>query len=244
MTGTIMVVSMRWSSMVESTRPGSNRGIDTDVAPLAGMPRTPATTAAWNMGAWNRKRREAGSPICDAHVVQVQDLGPLVEERALGKPGGASGVHQDHRVVLFGVSPRDGLGGGDQLLVADRGAAVGHAVAGDAPDDHDGVDLGPFVPGPVEQRREHRIREHHPGVGVGQDVRQLGGAEPDVQRRDDRRRRTAPRGTARGIRAHSWRARRSGPGAPRPVVRPTHGPGVGHDRCGWRRSLRTGPPPP
>ena len=61
-------------------------------------------------------------------VVEVQHLGALVEQHALGDAGGATGVHQHRRIGLVRLVGRDRLAGGDQVLVAH---VVGHVTIAD-----------------------------------------------------------------------------------------------------------------
>ena len=58
-----------------------------------------------------------------ADVVQVEHLGPLVEQHALGQAGRAARVHEDDGIVLVGLVGHDRLAGGDEVLVAPRRAA-------------------------------------------------------------------------------------------------------------------------
>ena len=65
---------------------------------------------------------------CEADVVEVQHLGPLIQQHALGSSGGASRVHHHDRVRFVGFRWDDRLAGIDQVLVAHvvRQVAVAH----------------------------------------------------------------------------------------------------------------------
>ena len=52
--GTIIVQSTAWVSIASITCAGSNSGTNTEVPPIAGMPRIPPIEAAWNIGVWCR----------------------------------------------------------------------------------------------------------------------------------------------------------------------------------------------
>ena len=60
-----------------------------------------------------------------ADVVEVQQLGALVEQHPLGQACRAAGVHEHGRVVLVGLGRRDGAAGRDEVLVAHVVGCVG-----------------------------------------------------------------------------------------------------------------------
>ena len=141
--GTITVIVTWCCSMASRTDLGSNIGTNVDVPPLAGMPRMPPIDAAWNIGVWCRYTKSSSRPPANGDVVHVQHLGPLVEQHALGQPGGAARVHEDDRVVLLGLVGHVRLARRDQVLVRE--------VVGDVAlaDEHDLLDRPP----PCARRR-------------------------------------------------------------------------------------------
>src|SRR5579875_1501232 len=172
-----MVVSIRWLSTTSRTRAGSNNGMLTDVAPEAGIPRTPATTAAWNIGAWKRNRRSSGMPISIATWYRLSTSARWVSRAPLGRP-----------VVPLGLRRHHGLTRRQQVLVADHGGIAGRQVAVGPTDDDETIDLRTlFLDGPLYQRAEDRVGEHDPASGILEHVGQLCGAEADVDGIDDAR---------------------------------------------------------
>ena len=117
-------------------------------------------------------------PDRDAGVVQVQHLGPLVEQDALRQSRRATGVHEDHRVGLVGLGRHDRLAALEQLLVAH---VVRHVTVAD---EHDAFDAR-VVTHRVDDACEQRVDEDRARVRVAQDERQLGRAQPQVERVDD-----------------------------------------------------------
>ena len=125
----------------------------------------------------------AGGQV-DRHgdVVEVQQLGPLVEQHALGQAGRAAGVHEDHRVVLFGLLGERGVAGGDHVLVGEVGAEVPVAHEDHLVQHELVANRGD---GPLQMIGEHRVDEDHGHLGVREDELDLAGREPDVERIDD-----------------------------------------------------------
>ena len=85
-------------------------------------------------------------------VVQVQHLGPLLEQHTLRPPGGAAGVHEDHRVGLVRLRRYDRRTALEQILVA---GIVRHVAVAD---EHHALDAG-LVAHRVDQAREERVDE-------------------------------------------------------------------------------------
>ena len=105
------------------------------------------------------------------HVVEVQHLGPAVDQHPLGQAGGAAGIHQHHRVGLLGLIGHHRIDRGQHVLVAD---VVGHVAVADEDHVADRARLGRGGQGVGEVLGEEGVDEHHLGAGVAHDVVQLG----------------------------------------------------------------------
>ena len=167
--------------MASITGTGSNIGTNTEVPPVAGMPMMPPMDAAWNIGVWWRYTRQLAEAEGQSDVVQVQDLGSLLEQRALRHPGGAARVHEHGRIGLFGLRWYDGVAVADQVLVAE-------VVGGVAATDQHDVLQWQFMPHWVdvagEVLGEQRVDEDDFRAGVSEDVLQLRAGEAKVERID------------------------------------------------------------
>ena len=115
-------------------------------------------------------------------MIEVQHLGALVEEDALGHTCRASRVHEHHRIGLLRFWRNDRFTSRDQVFVAD---VVGNVTVAD---EHDltECELGPAI-GDVahEMLGEDFVDEHDRRTGIEQDVLQLLAGQAQIERVDD-----------------------------------------------------------
>ncbi len=115
-------------------------------------------------------------------MVEVQHLGSLVEEYALGQTRRPTGVHEDHRIGFLGFDRHDRFASGDEVFVAEVVGNVGVA------DEHDVTEreLGPALGDvPQEVFGEDLVDEGDRHPGIAEDVLQLLAGEAQVERVDD-----------------------------------------------------------
>ena len=162
----------------------------TEVAPVAGIPSTPATSAAWNMGDWNKKRRSSPEPDLGEYVVHVEHLGPLLEQGALGEARRSAGVHRE--LPSSDSSGSGGMTGSpdrQQVLVGD-GVRLHRPVDPPSPPPPMMTTLSIFAPA---SRARSRSAANTGSVKttlasrIVEDVGELGGSETDVEWVDDAR---------------------------------------------------------
>ena len=115
--------------------------------------------------------------IHEAQVVEVEHLGPVLEEHALRQTGGPARVHEHDRIVLLGLGGELGHRGPHEFLVGDVVVHVARA-------DEDNLFDPRFLAYPVHHLREERIGETHLRAGVGEYVRELPRRESQVERVD------------------------------------------------------------
>ena len=113
-------------------------------------------------------------------MVQVQQLGALLEQDTLRETRRAAGVHQDDGVGLVRLGRRGRGAAREEIFVA---GVVRHVALAD---ENHMLDSG-FFADCVDRLREERVDEDGAGARVAKDERQLGRAEPQVQRVDDAR---------------------------------------------------------
>ena len=135
----------------------------------------------------HRARRRQVLGVRQRNRESVQDGRPMAEEHALRLAGGARGVAERRRGVLFELRPLEIIGlGCDEILVAGKSrdrrlwpaAAVGHRH----PVLH-ALALGGEL---LDQRREREIEEHDRIFGVADDVGELLVEQTRIDRVGDR----------------------------------------------------------
>ena len=114
-------------------------------------------------------------------VVEVENLGPVVQKHPLGQPGGAAGVHQHHRIGFLGFVGHDRLDRCQQFLVAD---VVGPVTLADENSVADRAGIWRRGHGISEVLGEESIDEYDLGAGVTHDVVEFGTGQSQVQRVD------------------------------------------------------------
>ena len=178
MVGTITVVVTACCSHNSSTRPGSKSERNTDTPPCAGTPSIPPIDAAWNIGVWCKNT----SSRLNRHTCITWYRLSISARWSSSTPFGRPVVPPVYmRIAASSSSGSSGIRGSEPARSSSYETSCGPSPS---PIMHDVFDVGRGAH-LVDHGREVLVGEADLRTGVGEDVLELLGREPQVQRVDD-----------------------------------------------------------